>query len=147
MAVRWIFLQQHARKPATFTLPSSEVKLLIQALKMFRGPCSVLTLFNILLHSTQGERERDSVCSRNTTSCHMLLIECEIDHFFWQDTTHNVKWWELLQHNPWRATQLPLNTFRYAGVSAKNVTLGIPHLINVMILDGHRAPQCQACRF
>ena len=37
------------------------------------------------------------------------------------------------------ATQMTLNTFHYAGVSAKNVTLGVPHLIE--IIDGFKKPK------
>ena len=44
------------------------------------------------------------------------------------------------------ATQMTLNTFHYAGVSSKNVTLGVPHLKEIInVTTNIKTPSLSVC--
>eukprot|EP00731_Ephydatia_muelleri_P030392 Em0021g915a len=116
-------------------------------------------LFNCLLRST--------LCSRRVAEEHKLTKEAfewvlgEIEARFKQAQAHPGEMVGALaaQSLGEPATQMTLNTFHYAGVSAKNVTLGVPRLkeiINVskrpktpsltIFLKGQAAKDAERCK-
>eukprot|EP00118_Oscarella_pearsei_P007073 m.33460 g.33460 ORF g.33460 m.33460 type:complete len:1731 (+) comp31816_c0_seq4:877-6069(+) len=116
-------------------------------------------LFSVLLHST--------LCSRKVIVEHKLTSESfdwllgEIEDKFKQSVAHPGEMVGALaaQSIGQPCTQMTLNTFHYAGVSAKNVTLGVPRLkelINVskkpktpsltVFLLGQSAKDAEKCK-
>jgi DNA-directed RNA polymerase II subunit RPB1 len=115
------------------------VKLLTDRLRIIPGTGDVsenhaaaLTLFNILLRST--------LASKRVLEEYRLVplafdwVLGEIESRFVQATAHPGEMVGAIaaQSIGEPATQMTLNTFHYAGVSAKNVTLGVPRLKEII---------------
>lgn len=60
--------------------------------------------------------------------CHKDVSVLKVPHFFFQAHPGEMVGALAAQSLGEPATQMTLNTFHYAGVSAKNVTLGVPRL-------------------
>ena len=148
-------------------LPSSGVEELSKKLVVVKGTDhlsvqaqdNATLLFSILLRST--------FCSKRMAEEHKLSFEAfewvlgEIETRFQQAQVQPGEMIGALaaQSLGEPATQMTLNTFHYAGVSAKNVTLGVPRLkeiINVskrpktpsltVFLQGQAARDAEKCK-
>ena len=89
-------------------------------------------LFNILLRSTLSSKRMAEEYKLNSEAFEWLLGEIET-----RFQQAHVKPGEMVgalaaQSLGEPATQMTLNTFHYAGVSAKNVTLGVPRLKEII---------------
>ncbi len=129
------------RKPSDLhpTKVIEGVKLLSERLRIVpgtkelsEGHAAALTLFNIFLRSTLASKR--VLEEYRLTAAAFDWVLGEVESRFVQATAHPGEMVGAIaaQSIGEPATQMTLNTFHYAGVSAKNVTLGVPRLKEII---------------
>lgn len=105
---------------------------------------NAITLFSILLRSLLASKIV-IVDHRMTTNCFMWVIGEVADRFQKALATPGEMVGSIAAQSLGEpTTQMTLNTFHYAGVSSKNVTLGVPRLRELINVNVNiKTPSCQ----
>jgi DNA-directed RNA polymerase II subunit RPB1 len=113
-------------------LLSSRLRVIPGTIEVSESHVAALTLFNILLRSTLASKRVLEEYHLSAAAFDWVLGEIESRYI--QATVHPGEMVGAIaaQSIGEPATQMTLNTFHYAGVSAKNVTLGVPRLKEII---------------
>jgi DNA-directed RNA polymerase II subunit RPB1 len=113
-------------------LLSNRLRVIPGAEELSENHLAALTLFNILLRGTLASKR--VLEEYRLTAPAFDWVLGEVESRFVQATAHPGEMVGAIaaQSIGEPATQMTLNTFHYAGVSAKNVTLGVPRLKEII---------------